>query len=105
MTIPDCSPHLVVNRPVSRTVSLPSVSDFIYVHCGLILLDGINYPVVTLANAIFFLRRKLLGSLRPRIISQGLDTFDDLFEAFLGNTLKFFYGRFFDQDFIFCHSF
>jgi len=62
------------------------------VHCGLIILDGINYPVISLANAISFMRREFFGALGPRITSQGLDTLDNMFEAFFGNTLKFFYG-------------
>ena len=55
------------------------MSNFIHVHCRLIILDGINYPIVSLANAVSFLRREFLGALGPGIISQGLDTFDDLF--------------------------
>ncbi len=45
---------------VSRTVNLPPVSDFIDVHCGLIILDRINYPVVSLANAVSFLGREFV---------------------------------------------
>jgi len=50
------------------------------VHGGLIILDGIDYPVVSLANAISFLRREFLRFLRPGVISQGLDALDNLFE-------------------------
>ncbi len=45
---------------VSRTVNFPPVSDFIDVHCGLIILDRINYPVVSLANAVSFLGREFV---------------------------------------------
>jgi hypothetical protein len=75
------------NVSISRTVNLPPVSDFIDVRCGLIIwdsgliiLDGIHYPAVLLANAVLFLGREFLGALRPRIISQGLDAFDNLCE-------------------------
>jgi len=87
------------------TVNLPPVSDFIDVYGGLIIPDRINYPVISLANTVSFLGREFLGALRPGVIRQGLDAFDDLFEAFPGGILEFFYGRFFNQDFIFCHSF
>jgi hypothetical protein len=88
-----------------RTINLPPVSDFIDVHGDLIIQDRINYPVISLANAVSFLGGEFLGALRPRIIRQGLNAFYNLFEAFLGNVLEFFYCGFFNQDFIFCHSF
>jgi hypothetical protein len=84
-----------------RTINLPPVSYFVDVYGGLIVQDRIDYPVISLANAVSFLSGEFLGALRPRIIRQGLDTFYNLFEVFCGNFLEFFYCGFFDQDFIF----
>jgi hypothetical protein len=51
-----------------RTINLPPVSDFIDMHGGLIIQDRINYPVISLANAVSFLGGEFLGSLRAGMI-------------------------------------
>ena len=80
------------------------MSDFEDKHFKLRIIDQIDDAVISLSDPVFFLARKFLASMRPRIFSQIPDIPGDFLKILLGKSIQLFDRRRLDQDFISCHG-